>query len=184
MVEPVYLPLDDSVDLQYAGVRIAHVNGSIFSLSPLKNFKTLSNGDSLLIKFNGQHYSASRSDILPNWYLQVDGLEPQVIKCTGGESLDFVGDFDSPKMYKRFDYVLPSGKRRHDTYQPFSPEVRFLRYLAPGADSQDLQPVIPTPARFDKKSEKSININSTGWKIMLCDAEFQNEAQYLSGKIS
>ncbi|XP_005092291.1 beta-hexosaminidase [Aplysia californica] len=185
MVEPTYLPLDDSVDLQYAGVRFAHLNGSIFSLSPLKNFKTLEKGDSVLIKFNGQHYSASRTDILPNWYIQVDGLEPRIIKSTEGESLDFVGDFDSPKKYKRFDYVLASGKRRYDTYQPFSPEVRFLRYLSPKEDDDSLQQVVPTPASFQKKSDKSIDIYSGGWKIMLCeDADFLNEAQFLSERIN
>ena len=193
MVEPNFLPMDPCVDLEYCGIRFSHVNGSIFKLSPLKSFQQLKNGESLKFKFNGQHYSASRSDVLPNWYLHIEGTEPRIIKSTEGESLDFVGPFDTPKRYKRFDYTLSSGRRRYDIYQPFTPEVRFHRYLPSSAstsspsspkDSQcEIKPIIPTPHTFVIKDRNScVDIFSEGWTILACGGHFKKEVEYLSGK--
>ena len=193
MVEPNFLPIDPCVDLEYSGVRFSHVNGSIFKLSPLKSFLPLKNGESVKIKFNGQHYSASRSDVLPNWYIHIDGTEPRLIKSTEGESLDFVGPFDTPKRYKRFDYTLSSGRRRYDIYQPFTPEVRFHRYqpvLSSSSSSSShkdtpwqLKPIIPTPHTLViKDTENCVDILSGGWTILDHGGHFQKEAQYLSGK--
>lgn len=194
MVEPNFLPMDPCVDLEYSGVRFSHVNGSIFKLSPLKSFQPLKTGESVKIKFNGQHYSASRSDVLPNWYLHIEGTEPRLIKSTEGESLDFVGPFDTPKRYKRFDYTLSSGRKRYDIYQPFTPEVRFHRYQPSSLTSSSSQPqpkdthcqlkhVIPTPYKIDLKDvENCVDIFSEGWTILAVGHHFQKEAQYLSEK--
>lgn len=181
MVEPSYLPADSSVNLEYAGISISHLNGCIFKLSPLQSFKTLSNGDTVSFKFNAQHYSASRTDILPNWYIHVEGLEPRTIRCTEGESLSFVGPFTSPKQYKRFDYVLPSGKRRYDIYQPFTPELRFSRYPEVRKGTDHLKCVIPTPAYF-KKGEGWVDVSCGDWSIVTIDDVFSSEATFLSGK--
>ncbi|GFO14416.1 beta-hexosaminidase [Plakobranchus ocellatus] len=190
MVEPNFLPMDPCVDLEYSGVRFSHVNGSIFKLSPLKSFQPLKCGESTKIKFNAQHYSASRSDILPNWYLHIDGTEPRLIKSTEGESLDFIGPFDTPKRYKRFDYTLTSGRRRYDIYQPFTPEVRFHRYLLASSSSSsqkdtqcELKPVIPTPHTIVIKDKSNcVDIFSEGWRICFPDSFFHREAEYLSEK--
>ncbi|GFR93969.1 beta-hexosaminidase [Elysia marginata] len=197
MVEPNFLPMDPCVDLVYSGVRLSHVNGSIFKLSPLKSFVPLKPGESTKIKFNGQHYSASRSDILPNWYLHIEGTEPRLVKSTEGESLDFVGPFDTPNRYKRFDYTLSSGRKRYDIYQPFTPEVRFHRYqsmlssssssmssssLSSPKDTQcEPKLIIPTPYNLKIKDRDScVDIFSEGWTISACDKQFENEAKYLS----
>ncbi|XP_059175868.1 beta-hexosaminidase-like [Physella acuta] len=182
MVEPSYLPADSSVNLEYAGISFSHLNGCIFKLSPLRSFKTLGNGDTVSFKFNAQHYSASRTDILPNWYIHVEGLEPRIIKCTEGESLSFVGPFTSPKQYKRFDYVLPSGKRRFDIYQPFTPELRFSRYPEVKKETEHLKFVIPTPAYF-KKGEGRVDVTCGDWSIVTIDDVFSCEAVFLSEKM-
>uniref|UniRef100_A0A0B7ACD8 beta-N-acetylhexosaminidase n=1 Tax=Arion vulgaris TaxID=1028688 RepID=A0A0B7ACD8_9EUPU len=182
MVEPNYLPMDDSLDLEHAGIRLSHLNGFIFKMCPLESFTPLKEGDSLTITFNAQQYSASRSDILPNWYIHVDGLQPRIITSTEGESLDFVGPFDTPKRYKRFDYTLPSGKRRYDVYQPFTPEVRFFTYTDDKSNAADLKQVIPTPTYFHVTSDKLMNVDSRWWNITACDGQFLKEAKYLSEK--
>lgn len=174
--------MDESVDLEDAGVCFSHLNGCIFKLCPVQSFAPLHEGESLTFKFSAHHYSASRSDILPNWYIHVDGLQPRVIKCTEGESLDFVGSFDTPKRYKRFDYVLASGKRRYDIYQPFTSEVRFFRYPEAKVEAGHLKSVIPTPARFDIKSDRQVNVSQKLWNICFCDGQFLREAKFLSGK--
>ncbi|CAL1528529.1 unnamed protein product, partial [Lymnaea stagnalis] len=182
MVEPTYLPADTSVNLEYAGVCFSHLNGCIFKLSPLKSFKTLHDGDTLSFKFNAQHYSASRTDIFPNWYIHVQGLEPRIIKSTEGESLKFVGSFDAAKQYKRFDYILPTGKHRYDIYQPFSPEVRFSRYPAVSKEQSHLKTVTPTPALTEMRGVGSLNLKDNNWIIDAPDEDFINEAFYLLDK--
>lgn len=181
MLEPDFLPHDDGVDLEHAGVNLSHLNGCIFKLCPLKSFTPLHEGESLTFQFNAQHYSASRSDILPNWYIHVEGLDPRIIKTTEGESLEFVGPFDTPKRYKRFDYTLPSGKRRYDIYQPFTPEVRFFRYSEDKSDSVHMKDVIPTPVHYEVKSDRTLTIKPKWWKIAACEGQFLKEANYLSG---
>ncbi|CAG5120201.1 unnamed protein product, partial [Candidula unifasciata] len=181
MVEPHFLPQDDGVDLEHAGVRLSHHSSCIFKLSPLKSFTPLHQGQSLTFQFNAQHYSASRSDILPNWYIHIEGLQPRIIKSTTGESLDFVGPFDTPKRYKRFDYTLPSGKRRYDIYQPFTPEVRFFRYPEDKSSSVHMKIVIPTPVHYDVRSDRTVTITTQFWKIS-CQDQFLKEAHYLSEK--
>jgi hexosaminidase len=181
MVEPNYLPMDSSVNLEYAGICLSHLNGSIFRLSPLKSFKPLKEGESLTFKFNAQHYSAARSGILPNWYIHTEGLEPQIIKSTEGESLEFVGPFDKPMSYKRFDYILPSEKQCYDIYQPFTPEVRFSRYPEVISDPCHLKCVIPTPVHVELRGKGYINLNEGHWKIISLNDTFTNEMTYLSG---
>ncbi|KAH9510135.1 hypothetical protein Btru_043540 [Bulinus truncatus] len=183
MVEPTYLPSDNSVNLEYAGICLSHLNGSIFKLSPIKSFKPLGEGETLTFKFNAQHYSAARSDVLPNWYIHVEGLEPRVIKSTQGESLDFVGPFDSPKKYKRFDYVLPTGKRRYDIYQPFTPEVRFSRYPESTCDPCHLKNVIPTPFHIELIGSGCIDMRQGDWKILSSNDTFVKEITYLSDRL-
>ncbi|KAI8745609.1 beta-hexosaminidase [Biomphalaria glabrata] len=183
MVEPNYLPADSCVNLEYAGVSLSHLNGTIFKLSPLKTFKPLQEGDSLTFKFNAQHYSAARSDVLPNWYLHVEGMEPRIIKSTQGETLDFVGPYDTPMKYKRFDYILPSGKQRYDVYQPFSPEVRFSRYPEINIEPSHLKTVIPTPFLMESKGSGLVNIYEGGWRLS-SSKEFTNEVKYLSDRLN
>lgn len=181
MVEPLFLPTEDGVDLQIASVRFSHLNGCIFCLSPLDDFPTLEKDESWVINFNAQHYSASKSDVLPNWYLFIEGLEPCIIESTAGESLSFVGPFDTAKRYKRFDYFLASGKRRNDTYMPFTPTVRYSRY--PELDTFDDQhkPIIPMPKDFKITSDSHVDISEGSWKIIDYNGAFKNETEFLSG---
>ena len=92
-----------------------------------------------------------------------------------------MGDFNSPKKYKRFDYTLASGKKRFDVYQPFTPEERFQRYVDPADVSA--QPVVPTPVKYSEKSSKKVDIVSGEWKICLSHDSFSKEAKYLSAAV-
>jgi hexosaminidase len=75
------------------------------------------------VRFLSENFSVARTDVFPNWYLVAPGLEPRTVVNTAGESLDWVGDFDSENKWKRYDYKI-TGAEAHDRYDPFSPAVR------------------------------------------------------------
>ena len=67
----------------------------------------------------------ARTDGLPNWYLVGPGLEPRTLVSTAGEHLDWVGDFDTEKQWKRYDYNTPEAEG-HDRYDPYSTAARSV----------------------------------------------------------
>ena len=66
-----------------------------------------------------QAWTVSKSDVMPNWYVAGEGLQPRLIKSTADGNKDFVGEFISPQQYKRYDY---------DVYEPFTALQRYNRF--------------------------------------------------------
>ncbi|XP_076469345.1 chitobiase-like [Babylonia areolata] len=182
MIEPHRLPCDDGILLS-EGLHLLHINGCLFRMQPTPDFTPLSKGQAVTIPFKGQYYSVARSDILPNWYLSAEGLEPRIIECTAGESLDFVAPFDTASKWKRFDYILSkTRKRRYDFYDPFTPEARFERNA-----TNDLgkvgKLVIPTPFSISVNEAVSpMKFDGAQWTVVY-DPAFQQEAEYLAGEL-
>ncbi|KAJ8301462.1 hypothetical protein KUTeg_020449 [Tegillarca granosa] len=137
MVEPSILPDPNEVQLKQYGIKFIHVNGCLFRIEPLKNFKTLNKNDSVEIIF-------------------------KVLKA---DELSYVEAFDEPCKWKRFDYVLDSGLKRQDKYNPWTPEVRFEHNKV-----EDLKKpgklVIPTP----------LKITTNGGNVSLSDGEWTVQA--------
>ena len=58
----------------------------------------------------------ARTDIMPNWYVtSPDGGDIRTIKHTEGETINHVGEFDTPEKWKRMEI---------DTFNPPTPEER------------------------------------------------------------
>lgn len=178
MLEPGSLPgRDHECEMEKYGIKLVHINGCLFKMIPTPNFQPLKQGDSLEIKFKAQYFSVARSDLMPNWYLLYPKLRPCLIKSTVGEELLFVQPFDSPEKWKRFDYMMESGVRRYDHYNPYNMQERFDRNKC--GEKKSLKPVIPTPAHVDIKEE---TISTKDW-VIVPGEDLQNEATYLAGKV-
>ena len=178
MLEPGSLPGPDGCEMENYGIKFVHINGCLFKICPLKNFKTLKKGDSLEIKFRAQYFSVARSDLMPNWYFLYPKLKPCLIKSTVGEEMSFVQPFDTPAKWKRFDYVMDSGARIYDRYNPYNLQERFERNKS--GEVKSLKPVIPTPVSVDMKDEMVV---IKDWEIVAGE-ELCNEAAYLAGRVN
>ncbi|XP_029635231.1 N,N'-diacetylchitobiase [Octopus sinensis] len=183
LIEPKYLSKNSFAELTEYGVKFSHVNGSLFKLEPLESFKTLTNNDSVKIIFLAQYYSVAKTDVLPNWYMTYPDLIPRIIKCTADEDLNFVGQFNKPSQWKRYDYELADGKRRYDIYDPFTPKVRFERNLSAYSSNEEIKPVIPTPLQMVCSKTKCIYLREGNWVIYTKDLTLSKDAEYLSGKL-
>ncbi|KAL8603368.1 hypothetical protein ACOMHN_039731 [Nucella lapillus] len=182
MIAPQRLPSDDGI-LLTEGLHLLHINGCLFRLQPTPEFTPLKKGQAITIPFKGQYYSVARSDILPNWYLAAEDLQPRIIACTAGEGLDFVAPFDAASKWKRFDYILSkTKKRRYDTYDPFTPEARFERNVVEDLGKAG-KLVIPTPVSVSV-DEAAVAMKFIGaqWTVGY-DPAFKQEAEYLAEKL-
>ena len=181
MVEPSSLPKHNHAEIKKEGVRFSHVNGCLFTLEPMKTFKTLKKEESLTIKFKCQYYCVARTDLLPNWYIVSGNLEPCIIKCTSGSNLSFVQPFDKPEKWKRFDYKQENGFMRVDKYDPYTPEERWKRNAVEDYGKAGT-PILPTPAKASYDWEKTAALSIDQFTIV-CDEKLQNEALFLKGKL-
>ena len=68
--------------------------------------------------------------------------------------MTFVQPFDTPEKWKRFDYLMDTGARRYDHYNPYNLQERFDRNKC--GEVKSLKPVIPTPVHADMKDETVI----------------------------
>lgn len=109
---------------------------------------------------------------MPNFYIAADGLKARTITSTSGESLDFVGDFTTPKQWKRTD---------GDKYDPYTPQKRFDIN-----DINDLKRpgllVVPSPKEVTGYEEsRRVNLMTGDWAIV-ADKSLDRERKYISGK--
>ena len=97
---------------------------------------------------------------------------PRLIKSTSGESLKFVGSFDTMEKSVRGD---------DDMYRPFTPEQRFRRNRVTRLVAENR--ILPTPLSVQPLVPKTILIvSSNNWNIVY-GQQLHNEANYLKGII-
>lgn len=65
MIEPEHLP--DPNGIIRDDVKITHIQGCMFTLEPTNSFKTIIPGGSKKIRFLGENWIVSKTDIMPNW---------------------------------------------------------------------------------------------------------------------
>lgn len=154
------------------GINVTHINGCLFKFAPNKDFKTMKHNDTLILAFNASFWCASRTDVMPNWYIAADGLQARTITSTAGGNLGFVGEFNTSKKWKRF----PS-----DLYNPYTAEKRLELGVV-----KDLKMapniVIPTPLEIEQDDTKRKAFFGTGDWIVLAPKELDTEARYLASK--
>jgi len=97
---------------------------------------------------------------------------PRIIKSTSGESLKFVGSFDTMEKSIRGD---------EDMYRPYTPQQRFKRNRVTLLEAENR--ILPTPLSVQPIVPKTtLVIASNNWKI-LYGQKLRNEAIYLRGVI-
>ncbi|XP_033746118.1 beta-hexosaminidase-like [Pecten maximus] len=171
MVEPLTLPDADQICMEKYGVKFCHINGCLFTLEPLKSFKTLKKNDSLEITFTAEYYSVARSDLMPNWYITCKDLIPRIIQSTQGEDLNYILPFDTPESWKRHKW---------DKYDPFSQEVRYEKNHVDDLGKAGSL-VTPIPYRLTVVSDGTLDLSKQSWCIV-ANQEVMEEAQFLKEK--
>ncbi|CAH1791533.1 unnamed protein product, partial [Owenia fusiformis] len=111
----------------------------------------------------------SRSDVMPNWYVAADGLEPRTIQSTASEDIDFVSAFDSTEKWKRYE---------SDKYDPYTPEKRFTINAVQDDLGAAQHLVLPTPVKVEVDDTSTVSISTGDWVIVIKD-NLQQEAKYL-----
>lgn len=97
---------------------------------------------------------------------------PRIIKSTSGESLKFVGSFDTMEKSIRAD---------EDMYRPFTPQQRFKRNRIAQVEPENR--ILPTPLSVQPIVPKTtLVVASNNWKI-LYGQDLHSEANYLRGVI-
>lgn len=173
MLEPDHVPsAPDGYVLPGYGLNIKHIQGCMFSFTPVDGFTDISPGQSRKVTLLAQNWSVAKTDTMPNWYVAAKGLEPRTIMSTAGGNLEFVGDFTTAKQWKRYTTGL------FDNYNPYTPKERYD--LNDIKDASDILNIVPTPLNMTPTGTGNITINNN-WVILRPDS-FQAEANYLSGK--
>lgn len=154
------------------GITVTHINGCLFKFAPNKDFQTMKHNDSLVLAFNASFWCASKTDVMPNWYIAADGLQARTIISSAGEKLSFVGPFETSKKWKRF----PS-----DLYDPYTPEKRLELGLVKDLEGAP-NVVVPTPVELEQDKTKRKAFFGTGDWIVVAPKELDTEAKYLASK--
>ena len=151
---------------------ITHINGHLHRLEPTEYFSNLLPGKDFKFYLSTENAIVSKTDVMPNWYIAANTLEPRIIQSTKGESLKFVGPFDTPSKWKRSP---------QDTYDPFTPEKRFqINNIADIKRAGNL--IIPTPLVLNVlSSSKAVSLFSGTWNVVARQG-LHNEGRYLAGE--
>ncbi|ESO84391.1 hypothetical protein LOTGIDRAFT_168843 [Lottia gigantea] len=181
LAEPDSLPSENGAIIEKYKVKLSHLQGCMFKLEPISGFRSIRPGEKRRIRYVSENYSVAKSDTYPNWYLASKGLEERVVEGTTGESLSFVGEFDQPNKWKRYDYKTEKAEG-HDRYDPFTPRARYVL----NSDVKDLgrptKLIIPTPVKINVDTSATLNLETRDWQIV-SPPVFYNEAQYLANKL-
>ena len=150
---------------------VLHINGYLHELTPTQYFPNLLSGRNVEVDLSASGVIVAKSDVMPNWYVVASGLKPRILESTEGESLKFVGSFNSASKWKR---------SAQDLYDPFTPEKRFeINDIADLKRPGHL--IIPTPLVMKYISKSQIlDLNDGKWTIF-ADRCLDKEAQYLGG---
>lgn len=98
---------------------------------------------------------------------------PRIIKSTSGESLKFVGSFDTMEKSIRGD---------EDMYRPYTPQQRFRKNRIAGVVAENR--ILPTPLSVQPLVPKTtLVVASNNWNILYGQDLF-SEANYLRGVIA
>ncbi|XP_061190127.1 uncharacterized protein LOC133197995 [Saccostrea echinata] len=169
MIEPDHLPSADGYILPHYYLKINHIQGCLFSMSPTSGFPRLLANERYFVDFYGQFWAVSRTDLPPNWYVAAPSLKPVNIQSTF-TGKRFVSDFTSPRQWKRY---------RIDQYNPYTAQERYRKYDA-GVPTDSLKLVLPTPKHIQVHSNNSLKIRNM---TIVCTADLKEEADYLSSKL-
>jgi hexosaminidase len=105
---------------------IEHINGDLHRITIPAD--TFSSGNTIRVKFKAKFWHASQSDLMPNYYLLADGLNPQLVASTvpvvaedtGLQQLNHIKQFTTEQQWRRGNgdnLALADAAWRYDYYQ-------------------------------------------------------------------
>ncbi|KAK3594088.1 hypothetical protein CHS0354_040856 [Potamilus streckersoni] len=170
-VEADLMPYPNGIEINNSGLILNHVDGSLYYFRPIAGvFKSIQAKEERSFKFKLGGFCVSRTDLMPNWYITAENVSARVIASTEGESLRYVGYFDTENKWKR---------RPNDKYHPFSPEERFKKNSAAIVEGGSVLPVLPTPLEMKIVQTESVHITLEEW-VILDSSLFTEEVRILS----
>ncbi|XP_061190125.1 uncharacterized protein LOC133197994 [Saccostrea echinata] len=169
MLEPDHLPSAEGYVLPHYFLKIDHVQGCLFSLSPIRGFPDLITNKSHFSEFYGQDWAVTRTDVPPNWYVAAPSLKPVNIHSTS-LGKNFVTNFTKARQWKRY---------RVDQYNPFTAQDRYRRF-----DFRDfghsVKLILPTPKKVELLSNDFLPVRNM---TVICNSQLLEEANYLANKL-
>ena len=172
MIEPDHLPAPEGYHSRKYNIKLKHENGMLFSMDFLPMFGIILPNQSKEIQLNVQDWAVSKTDVINNWYLASNGLNPATVASTAVNDLSFVEEFVDPNQYKRY---------RNDQYSPFSPVERFSKIKGDDLGPEAVRfSVLPTPKEMTLDTARPIKIDKS-WVISAAPSLI-SEATFLSGK--
>jgi hexosaminidase len=168
IVEPDHLPSDDGYEIPNYKVKVDHINGCLFSISPTPEFPDIPANGSHFVEFYAQWWTVTRTDVPPNWYVMATGLKAVNIESTAiGKR--FVAEYSTVGQWKRY---------RADQYNPFTPQDRYRRYDVRNFNIHTKK-IIPTPKRITVSDSKYMDITD---KDAICTPDVWESCTLLNGK--
>jgi len=151
--------------------QLDHINGYTFRLRPTDSFTGLNPGETVTVRISGGGWAVSRSEVVPNWYVSNDlsPTQPRLIHSTVGESMKFVGEFNS---------VEKATRSEDDMFRPYSAELRFKKNKVQDLGHAPNAVVIPTPALIQLSDRGRKVRMDNGWTISY-DRRLVDGANYL-----
>lgn len=175
LIEKDDYPYPTGFHLSSCGLKVYHVEGSLFRFEPDGwNFAPLEPYSRLTCRFKGQAFSIARSDFMPRWYVTSGTTMPKIVANTDDETLSFVKDFTEENQYKR---------RADDKSHPFSPQERYDQFYTGDDEVVSRLNIIPTPLSMQINEKLEMEFNTNQWVIVKSDP-FLQEVKHFSDELT
>lgn len=151
-------------------MKVYHVGGSLFKLTPVRQF-SLQSSDDVVCTITAQYWQAAKTDSMRNWYVAAEGMKSKNIKSTVNEALSFVGPITRPEQYRRYP---------EDAWSPYTPQERFGINARMTVSGVKIKPIIPSPVEMTLQNNQ-VAIDSS-W-VVLRSSTYTKEIQLLAGEV-
>ena len=174
LVAPSAYPYPDGYIIPDTGFKLHHISGSLYSMEPVEGmFQSLNAGDEIVLRLKLSYWDVAVTDNMPNWYISAEGMTAKLIESTKGESLEFIGPFDTEKKFKR--YI-------EDKYYPFTVRARYaLNDVADDLGDSGYS-IIPTPLQVTMDTSRTVSLIADNTWTVVNSADFPRESQFLASK--
>lgn len=171
MIQPNDFPYTNGYLLKDCNMKVHHVGGSLFKLTPERQF-SLKSRNNIVCNIVAKYWESARTDCMPNWYVGAEGMESKNIESTQNEDLTFVGSFTKPEQYHRYP---------GDAWSPYTPEVRYDINKAMTVSGSQAKPIIPTPVEVTLQ-KTTVTVDSS-WMV-LNSTKYIKEVLLIAGRVA
>lgn len=168
-----------------AGVRISHIQGDLYQLTPTADFQGLAAGKTLTIQFESSPWVISYSDFMPRAFMTAAKLNPEVFANTDTEEFkQFVRPLTEPRQLLR---NIDDG----DKFTTMTDALRFAKHKEAAAQlknrlASDTTALSPAhrivPKVRQQKFQSGQSLVDTSWTIVALN-EVAAEGQYLQQQL-